>query len=169
MVSTRRPVTLLFSLMLVLPLGAANSGAQENWGYELADELMSPYCPGRALSECPSPQAGELRSWILNQEQAGRSRQDVEAELYGVWGDQLLQAPRAEGVGLLAYVIPAAAFALGGAGVLWFIRRQRAGREGGPARADPTPGSTPVDALPGGVEAEIERQIDEEMGRTPTS
>jgi cytochrome c-type biogenesis protein CcmH len=87
---------------------------------------MSPYCPGRALAECPSPQADALRLWILEQARAGATREEVEAQLLQSFGDQLLQAPRAEGVGLVAYVVPALLVA-GGAGLLaLFLRRQSA-------------------------------------------
>ncbi|MGI9431422.1 MAG: cytochrome c-type biogenesis protein CcmH, partial [Myxococcota bacterium] len=88
------------------PGSSAAIAAEESWGYELANELMSPFCPGRALAECPSPNADKLRAWILEQEKAGVSRADVEAELYTKWGDSLRQAPRPEGVGLIAYAIP---------------------------------------------------------------
>lgn len=142
-------------LGLALAVGAAAEG--ERWGYDMADELMSPYCPGRALSECPSPQASELRGWILEQEEAGVSKEAVETELFRVFGDQLRQTPRAEGVGLVAYVVPAVAFLFGGGLVWWFLRRQRVG-----ARADverpPVPPLAPVDP-------ELERQVDEELGR----
>lgn len=112
---------------------------------------MSPFCPGRVLIDCPSPQAAELRAWIAAQEAAGRSRADVEAQLYAQFGDVILQAPKAQGFGLAAYAIPLLAFAAGG-GVVWlFLRRQRrAGSAPAPlAAADP----------------EIERQIDEELAR----
>jgi cytochrome c-type biogenesis protein CcmH/NrfF len=153
MVSVRRLAPTL-GLALLLAAGAAAEG--ERWGYDMADELMSPYCPGRALSECPSPQAADLRGWILEQEEAGVSKEAVETELFRVFGDQLRQTPRAEGVGLVAYAIPAVAFVLGGGLVAWFLRRQRAGRAATERR--PAPPLAPVDP-------ELERKVDEELGR----
>ena len=85
---------------------------------------MSPYCPGRSLVECPSPQATELRLWIQAQERAGVSRESVEARLLQQFGDQLRQAPRAEGFGLWAYLVPAGALLAGLGLVLVFLRRQ---------------------------------------------
>ena len=32
--------------------------------HELSRELMSPYCPGRTLADCPSPDAGAVRDEI---------------------------------------------------------------------------------------------------------
>jgi len=136
------------------------AAGEEGWAYELSDELMSPYCPGRALSECPSPQAADLREWIIAQEKAGVSRARVETLLYERFGDQLRQAPRAEGVGLLAYAIPAGLTLVGALVVgLFFahVRRTRAADPGGGA-AGPRPAPAPRELDP-----ELARQVDAEL------
>ena len=142
------------SILLVAPQGIA-AVDEPGWSYELSDEIMSPFCPGRALSECPSPQATELRAWILEQEAAGVSREAVEAELFGVWGDTLLQAPRASGFGLYAYLIPFAGVAGGAALVVVFLRRQRRTAAAAPAPAGGAP-AAPLDP-------ELERILEEEL------
>ena len=65
---------LLLGLAIAL---AAGAGSARDWGYDLGDELMSPFCPGRTLSSCPSPQAAELVQWIVTQEAAGTTREEV--------------------------------------------------------------------------------------------
>jgi cytochrome c-type biogenesis protein CcmH len=87
---------------------------------------MSPFCPGRTLHECPSPQADELRLWILDQARAGATQQEIEDQLFQTFGDQLRQAPRAAGIGLVAYVVPGL-FVLAGA-VLLVVFLRRSGR-----------------------------------------
>jgi cytochrome c-type biogenesis protein CcmH/NrfF len=130
---------------------AAEVGA--GWAHAVAREFMSPYCPGRTLADCPSPQAQTLRSWILVQEAAGRTREDVESELLERYGDQLLAAPRARGFGLTAYAVPIGVFLAGGALVAFFLRRQtRLARAEAPAAGAPLP-------------PELERLVDEELGR----
>ena len=100
---TNTAVAAALTLFCVITLGAAPASAQpEGWAYELSGEMMSPFCPGRTLADCPSPQADSLRMWILVQEAAGRSRPDVEEELYERYGDVILAAPRAEGIGIAA-------------------------------------------------------------------
>jgi len=141
---------LLLACALALALPAA---AADTWHQELWTGLMSPFCPGRILIDCPSPQAAELREWIAAQEAAGRSRQEVEAQLYAQFGDVILQAPKPRGFGLAAYVIPLAAFAVGGAVVWLFLRRQS---RGGPL--EPPPARAAVDP-------EVERLIDEELAQ----
>jgi cytochrome c-type biogenesis protein CcmH len=127
--------------------------AEEGFGHALAREIMSPFCPGRVLADCPSPQAQTLRAWILVQAAAGRSQEEVLAELLARYGEQILAAPRARGFGLTAYAIPIGVFLAGG-GVVWlFLRRQtRLARSAPRARAAP-------------LSAELERLVDEELER----
>jgi cytochrome c-type biogenesis protein CcmH/NrfF len=145
-----KPLLLVALLALPLP-AAAEDGAGSSYSMDLYTGLMSPYCPGRTLMDCPSSQATELREWIHAQEQAGRSRQEVEEQLYRQFGDVILQAPRAQGIGLAAYVFPVLAFLTGGAVVFLFLRRQRA--------SAPAAGRAPTSP----VDPEIERRIDEEL------
>jgi len=42
---------------------------------------MSPYCPGRTIATCPSPQARKLEAHILEQAQQGKSRAEIETAL----------------------------------------------------------------------------------------
>jgi cytochrome c-type biogenesis protein CcmH/NrfF len=139
---------------LALPL--ALTGAPErasaddgpSWAYDLASDLMSPFCPGRTINDCPSPQAASLKAWILVQAAAGRTREDVEEELYDRYGDVILAAPRSEGFGAAAYWIPVLVFLAGGALVAWFLRRSTV-RTASPApRLDP----------------DVERKLDEMLG-----
>jgi cytochrome c-type biogenesis protein CcmH len=135
-------------LALAAPASAEEA---EPWSYQVWRETMSPFCPGRALSDCPSEQAESLRMWVLTQEEEGRSRADVEAEIVGRYGDIVLAAPRAKGFGLTAYLIPAAAFVGGGLLVGTFLHRQTRRRQG-----TPLPSAEPGDA-------ELERLVDDEF------
>jgi len=53
----------------------------EDLATELSHDLMSPYCPGRTIASCPSPQARKLENSILEQAKAGKSRVEIESEL----------------------------------------------------------------------------------------
>lgn len=144
-------------LALVLLALAAPAPAEEpsrGYSYELFGELMSPFCPGRTLADCPSGDAESLRLWILVQESAGRSREDVQAELIERYGEVLLSAPRARGIGIAAYAIPALAFLFGGAFVFAFLRRQT--RRAALESHAPAP-SAPLDP-------ELELRLDRELG-----
>jgi len=134
------------------PVSAEIVQEPQGWAYKLPHELMSPFCPGRTLAACTSSQAESLRSWLIIQEAAGRSRADVEAELFERYGDVLRPAPRAEGFGLTAYVFPLLAFLVGGVIVVVFLLRQ--------TRAAAAPESSPQPPDP-----ELERIIDQELAR----
>jgi cytochrome c-type biogenesis protein CcmH/NrfF len=133
-------------------LAAPGARAGEGWAYQMANELMSPYCPGRSVSDCPSPQAQTLRMWLIVQESAGRSRSEVEAELVSRYGETILGAPRARGFGLTAYTIPVAVAAAGALLLTWFLRRQTRNR--------PAPSAGPASAS---LDPELERLLDEKL------
>lgn len=156
----RRALAVLLALFVVgLSTGGAAAQEQEpdvDWAYALAHETMSPFCPGRTLAECPSPNAAELRMWIINQAAAGATREEVNAMLYERFGEEVLRAaPKAEGWGLSAYVIPIAFFLLGGPGVFWLIRRMV-------ARGEQTATAEPA---PVAIDPEVEAMLREELER----
>lgn len=130
---------------------AQDGAVDDSWAYDVWHDTMSPYCPGRTLAECPSPQADQLRLWILDQASGGASRDEVQEVLFQKFGDEILTAPRPEGWGLAAYAIPVLGFVLGGGIVVLVVRRlMAAGPEApGPAAA---------------IDPEIQRRIDEESG-----
>ena len=141
------------ALLACLASPAASAGAEDTWSAELGRDLMSPFCPGRTLTDCPSPQAQELRAWITEQERQGRPQAEVEEQLFRLYGDVILAAPRAEGWGLTAYGVPVAAFLAGGVVLAVFLRRQAAAARAAPESAPPAPG-----------DPELERLVDEELG-----
>lgn len=61
--------------------GAADPEQAEALATELSHDLMSPYCPGRTIATCPSPQARKLEQHILTQAQEGKSRVEIESAL----------------------------------------------------------------------------------------
>ncbi len=142
----------LVCLGLALPAGAA-SEEPEGWAYALWHEMMSPFCPGRSLADCPSTAAESLRMWILVQEAGGRERSEVEAELLDRYGDVILAAPRARGFGLAAYLMPAVGFVAGGVLLGVFLRRQTCA---GDARAQTAEALDP----------DLARRVDEELERS---
>ncbi|MBA3545361.1 MAG: cytochrome c-type biogenesis protein CcmH [Nannocystis sp.] len=62
-------------------LGPEQAAEATELATQLSHDLMSPYCPGRTIATCPSPQARKLESNILNQALAGKTRVEIEAQL----------------------------------------------------------------------------------------
>lgn len=140
------------------------SAEEVTWGYALAHELMSPYCPGRTLAACTSDQAAELRQWILIQEAAGASQEEVFAILEQRFGDVIRSSPEPEGWGLAAWLLPGAVLLVGALAVVRVLR----GMVAKPARASsaessPPSASPPTERAAQGADAEIARLVDEEI------
>lgn len=91
---------------------------------QLSNELMSPYCPGRTISSCPSDQARKLEDQILAQAKAGKGRAEIEQGLVERFGPQIIgYAPQpvvlygSAAAGLVGVLL------LGWAGRRWLRRR----------------------------------------------
>ena len=141
--------------------------ATASWAYDLAGELMSPFCPGRTLASCPSPQAAELIQWIATQEAAGVTREEVIAILVERHGEEILGAPPARGITLWAYVFPVLGFvAFGGVAVL-VLRRIVAPRANAPvatpAQAASICAANSRPAASGPTSDELARIVDAEL------
>jgi cytochrome c-type biogenesis protein CcmH/NrfF len=124
---------------------ADTAGAGSGWAYDLAGELMSPFCPGRTVASCPSPQATELIPWIATQEAAGATREEVVAMLVEKHGEEILGAPPARGITLWAYVFPVLGF-VGFGGVAVLVLR----RIVGPVRPAAPAGAAASGPIPAG-------------------
>lgn len=91
--------------------------------------VMSPYCPGRLLADCPSPAAFELRADILRRLASGETAADIERDLYRTFGDSIRAVPPARGWGRVLAVAPAIALVLSAAALLWFLAHTRSPHE----------------------------------------
>ncbi len=140
------PAVVLAGFLVFALAGAAHAAEEARWGYTLANELMSPWCPGFALPDCASGYASDLRLWILEQERLGRSEEDVKAEVLARYGEMMLQAPRAEGRGVLAYAIPAGLILSGLAVLVTFLRKQVSAAPASGVQ-NPGPNAHALDAL----------------------
>ncbi|MGD9904859.1 MAG: cytochrome c-type biogenesis protein CcmH [Vicinamibacterales bacterium] len=118
---------------------------------DLASQLMSPFCPGRLLVDCTSSQAYDLRETIAARLAAGESVDAVRADLVQRYGHEILGAPPAAGIGLLAWWLPA----LVGVLTLGGVARKVA------TAAHASPSGRPLAAMPAGEARWIERLDDE--------
>ncbi len=144
--------------LIMTILFATSASADKAWSYDLAGELMSPYCPGRTVESCPSPQASELVQWMLVQEAGGATKEQVVAMLIERFGEEILGAPPAKGNALWLYVLPWLTFIGGGVIVAVALRRLVIKRE------VPAVASNPVEASQGGViDQDLEKLVDADL------
>jgi cytochrome c-type biogenesis protein CcmH len=124
---------LVMLAVLAAPAGAEQQATDKTAG-EIFNTVMSPFCPGLLLANCPSSQAADLRERIRARLAAGATKAEVLDELYAEFGDEVLGAPVARGLGLVAWVVPGAIILLGAGGiVVWLRRSSRRARPAGPA------------------------------------
>lgn len=100
-------VACALAIMVAVPAGLDAQASPRQQAADLSSQLMSPFCPGRRLVDCTSSQAYDLRETIAARLTAGESVDAVQADLVRQYGHEILGAPPAEGVGLLAWLLPA--------------------------------------------------------------
>ena len=103
---------------------------------ELSNELMSPYCPGRTISACPSENARKLEDHILAEARSGKSREEIETQLVGRFGTDIIgYAPQPFVIYGSLFVGLVALGALGWAGRKWVRGGRGAARNAAAAGA----------------------------------
>ncbi len=76
-------------------LGAAVPNEElDREAYRVAYDLMSPFCPGRTLADCPSPYAREVRREIRESLATGTPASAVKKRLSETLGDEIQGRPR---------------------------------------------------------------------------
>ncbi len=76
-------------------------------------ELKSPFCPGLMLEVCPSPQAEALRDSLQALAQEGMTSAELVEWMVGNHGEIYRAVPKREGAGLVAWLAPPVALAVG--------------------------------------------------------
>jgi cytochrome c-type biogenesis protein CcmH len=131
----------------------------------LQTNIMSPYCQGLTLADCPTSGAVTMRERIHTWLEEGRSSEWIMNTLAGEYGEWIRSAPKFSGFGLIAWLAPAAALILGGVWVGSYMRRNTKPQEAEPAEVSQGEASAPPQA---GTEEEarlreIEKRVEAEL------
>jgi cytochrome c-type biogenesis protein CcmH/NrfF len=126
---------------------------------QIARQTMSPFCPGRTLSDCPSEYATEWRHDIQKMVDKGMSAAEIQAELERRAGGDLSGNPRRS----TGYVLPVGLSA--GAilllfGILRYVGGKREEEQTSPKRAL-AEGEAPPEASPA-LDERLEHELEEE-------
>ena len=122
----------LLSVALDLAISAAPVAASqytpevEREAARVTGSVMSPFCPGRLIADCPSPAAIEMREQIRQRIAAGETAEGIQAELLETYGEYVRAAPTGSGFDLAAWVVPPVALALAAFAVMLWMRRRTA-------------------------------------------
>lgn len=109
------------ALVLVLAPGAL--AAPEDTANRISENIMSPFCPGVTLHDCPSPQADDLRERIRGWAAQGMSEERIMDRLIAEYGEEVRAIPPGDGGGITAWAVPASV-ALGGAALATTLARR---------------------------------------------
>jgi cytochrome c-type biogenesis protein CcmH len=92
---------------------------------EVQGNIMSPYCPGRLLKDCPSSAARNLKLDLKSRILEGENSEEILEDLYTDFGEEMRAAPKAEGVGILAWLAPVVFLAVGFLILLFWLGLQK--------------------------------------------
>jgi cytochrome c-type biogenesis protein CcmH len=147
-------------LFLAVPAAGVGTASAENppTAADLEAELVCPVCE-TTLDQSNAPVAQRMKLFIRERIAAGDSEQEIKDALVAEFGTGVLATPAKSGFGLLAWIVPLAALAVG-AGVLAVLIR------GWSRRRAATAGAAAEDReLDPVLDAELERRLDEELAR----
>jgi cytochrome c-type biogenesis protein CcmH/NrfF len=106
----RAPTALAVALLLLAPPAAAGP---EDVANDIASKVMSPFCPGVTLHDCPSAEAQDLRDRIERWARQGLSEDQILDSLEANYGVAIRSTPPAGDGGWVAWALPGTALALG--------------------------------------------------------
>lgn len=146
----RRLSLLLAAAALLAAAGVAHAGP-EDVANAVAQEVMSPYCPGVTLHDCPSSSAQEMRAEIARWARDGMTKGEIIARLEDEFGSSIHAVPRGRG-GVFAWLLPALALVGGAAAALVLARRWSRRRP-----EPPSPSATASPEAAARLNAELDR------------
>ncbi len=127
---------------------ALNPEEVERRVQEIADQLRCPTCQSVSVKDSEATFSQQIREKVTRMVEEGQSDEAIKAYFVSRYGDWILRAPPAKGVGLVLWLLPGAAILIVGAALGWRI--WRAGRRGG----QPMPQAAVAAQVPGAVQAQ---------------
>lgn len=112
--------------LLLACLAASPALAQEDRemeiarsAHEISRDLMSPYCPGRTLEACPSPDALVVREEIRAALRAGEPAESIRARIEARFGQAVVGLPGSA----LGRALPVLLLVAGAGALFYALRR----------------------------------------------
>jgi cytochrome c-type biogenesis protein CcmH len=146
---------ILMSLVIVALASPASAQSPEDLANDISNKVMSPFCPGVTLHDCPSQSALDMRDRIEGFARSGMSEAAIMERLEAEYGEAIRAEPSSEGAGIVAWILPALAALAGGALAFMLVRRWTA------RRPRPIAGEPPRVAS----SASERQRLDAELGR----
>jgi cytochrome c-type biogenesis protein CcmH len=141
-----RRIVLALVVLWVLALGVLparadeRSAALEKEATALYQGMLSPFCAGRSLNDCPSSKAQELKDEMRARLEAGESKDAILEDMITRYGEQYRAVPLFAGFGVFVWVVPIG-FVLVGLTVAVLVSSGRKKSEQAPLSANHSPAS----------------------------
>jgi len=142
-------VAVLATLGALVATGVA--GAVPPKAADLESEIVCPVCE-TTLDQSNAPIAERMKAFIRTRIAEGDSEREIKAALVAEFGQEVLAEPPGGGFGMLAWLLPLAALAVGAIAVAFLVWTWTRGR--GPDGDDGAP-----------LDPRLERLVDEELAR----
>jgi len=156
-------ITLLCFLSVSRAAFATPSEAElDKRSYQLYQQVLSPFCAGRSLNDCPSSKAHDLKLRMRQRLAEGVSEDVVLADFLKEFGEKYRAVPEYSGFGLFAWWVPIAFLALG-AIVALRLAVSKSGKEA--IRGSELEKSAEVSGSERAVSEELRREIEAELQR----
>ncbi len=142
------------------PVGA-NAAEPKTTVEDVNAAIMSPVCPGKILSACPSAEGAQLRELVRRKVEAGETLAQIVQYFVDVYGPEVLPAPPPKGFNLAAWLMPFMALFAGLGVVLvlvkaWTSSAARKKRERISRQANAPSSGGPGDDLENRLQRELE-------------
>jgi cytochrome c-type biogenesis protein CcmH len=150
---------LAFMTLVVLALAnPVSAQSPEDLANDISQKIMSPFCPGVTLHDCPSQSALEMRDRIEGYARSGMSEDAIMDRLEAEYGAAIRAEPSSEGAGLVAWILPGLGAIAGGALAVIVVRRWS-------ARSPQRLGRDPEEPKPVESSASERQRLDAELGQ----
>jgi cytochrome c-type biogenesis protein CcmH/NrfF len=110
MSNARAAAAVVIALVLLASPAAAGP---EDVANDIASKVMSPFCPGVTLHDCPSAEAQDLRDRIERWARQGLGEDQILESLEADYGVAIRSTPPAGDGGWLAWALPGTALVVG--------------------------------------------------------
>jgi cytochrome c-type biogenesis protein CcmH len=114
---------LLIPHLTTYSLLAAQQPDIEEQTRQIASELRCPVCQNLSVADSPAELAQEMRALVREQLEQGKNPDEIKKFFVSKYGDWVLLAPPAKGVGLLLWLLPAFGAVAGVLVVIFLTRR----------------------------------------------
>jgi cytochrome c-type biogenesis protein CcmH len=93
--------------------------------HDLAADLRCPECEGLSVADSNAPTSKAIRNDIEQRIADGQSDAEIRQAYVDRYGESILLSPESSGIGLLVWVLPVVALALGATGIGFVLARAR--------------------------------------------